>query len=288
MDSIGTFDVARVVCPMGLMVALLKEFTPDQWKAALEDGTVAPHRLIATVGLRTLDDDIARTRAILAAFPTVGMVCLDVANGYLHSAADAVKRLKDAFPDTPVCAGNIVEAEGLQHLARAGADVVKVGIGSGGVCLTRKMTGVGCPQFSAILDLAGPANDLGVRLVSDGGMTNPGDAMKAFAAGAAFVMAGSYFAGHDETGVYFHGMSSHRSRQTRDQGRESYRASEGREVVLAPRGSLAHTVQEFLGGLNSGCMYLGVRNLGDVRHAPLTANRVYQQLNRIEGIQNEA
>lgn len=287
MDSIGTFDVARLVSPMGLMVAILKEFTADEWKGALEDGVIAPHRLIPTVGLRDLDNDIAQTRAILQAFPSIDIVCLDVANGYLHSAADAVKRLKDAFPDTQICAGNVVGEEGLVHLAEAGANIVKIGIGSGGVCLTRRMTGVGCPQFSAVMDLAPLAQQMGVRLISDGGMTNSGDAMKALAAGASFVMAGSYWAGHDETGVYFHGMSSHGSRHKRQQEKATYRASEGREVVLAPRGSLVHTVQEFLGGLNSSCMYLGLRNLGDVTLAPIKANRVYQQLNRIEGINQE-
>lgn len=287
MDSIGTFDVARIVCPMGLMVAILKDYSPDQWKRELEDGSIAPHRVIPTMGLRDIENELDRVKQIVQAFPGVDIICLDVANGYLHSAADAVKRIKDALPTTRLVAGNVVEREGLVHLAQAGADIIKVGIGSGGVCLTRRLTGVGCPQFSAVMDLAPVARDFNVELISDGGMTNPGDAMKAFAAGASFVMSGSYFAGHDETGVYFHGMSSHGSRAKRGQKQEDYRASEGREVVLSPRGPLAHSVQELLGGLNSSCMYLGCRNLGDVRHAKITANRVYQQLNRIEGISSE-
>lgn len=288
MDYIGTFDVARIVCPAGLMVAILKEYTADDWKAALEDGVIAPHRLIPTMGLRDLDKELVRVKEITSAFPTIDIVCLDVANGYLHSVSDAVKKIKDTLPNIKVCAGNIVEAEGLIHLAEAGASIVKVGIGSGGVCLTRRMTGVGYPQFSAIHDIAGLARSLGVELISDGGMTNPGDAMKAFAAGASFVMAGSYFAGHDETGVHFHGMSSHGSRAKRNQPRESYRASEGREVVLTSRGPLMSTVQELLGGLNSSCMYLGCRNLGDVPKANITACLVSQQLNRINGVSSEA
>lgn len=288
MDSIGTFDVARIVSPMGLMVAILKDYTADEWKEALADGTIAPHRVIPTLGLRDLNDELVRVKEITSAFPTIDIVCLDVANGYLHSAADAVKKIKDTLPHIKVCAGNIVEEEGLIHLAEAGASIVKVGIGSGGVCLTRRMTGVGCPQFSAVADLAELAQHLNVELISDGGMTNPGDAMKAFAAGASFVMSGSYFAGHDETGVYFHGMSSHGSRAKRNQAKADYRASEGREVVLASRGPLLNTVQEFLGGLNSSCMYLGCRNLGDVPKASITANLVSQQLNRINGVSSEA
>ena len=287
MDHIGTLDIARIVCPMGLMVAILKETTTEEWKRALGDGVVAPNRVIPTVGLRDLEYGLARVSAIKSAHPGVDLVCLDAANGYLHAAADAVKRIKDVLPGMRVIAGNVVEEEGLYHLANAGADIIKVGIGSGSVCLTRKMTGVGCPQFSAILNLSPHAKSLGVELISDGGMTNPGDAMKAFAAGASFVMSGGYFAGHHETGAHFHGMSSHGSRLHRGQAKESYRASEGREVVLENRGHLADTVQELLGGLNSSCMYLGVRNLGDVRHAKLTANRVYQQLNKVEGIKHE-
>lgn len=288
MDSIGTFDIARIVCPMGLMVAILKEYSVDDWKEALADGVINPCRVIPTIGLRNLDEEIKKVRQIVQAFPTIDIVCLDVANGYLHSAADAVKRMKDELPGIKVCAGNIVGEEGLVHLAQAGASIVKVGIGSGGVCLTRRMTGVGCPQFSAVMDLAKPALELGVELISDGGMTNPGDAMKAFVAGASYVMSGSYFAGHDETGTSFHGMSSHGSRAIRSQKKENYRASEGREVKLAPRGPIANTVQEFLGGLNSSCMYLGLRNLADARLAEITANRVYQQLNRIEGVDKES
>ena len=287
MDHLGTFNVARVASPLGLMVAILKDFSADDWKRELEDGAIASHRLMPTVGLRDLDSDIQTVREITAAFPTIDTVCLDVANGYLHAAADAVKRLKDTFPALHVCGGNVVTPEGVSHLAEAGASIVKVGIGSGGVCLTRRMTGIGCPQFSAVHDVAQMARDLNVRLISDGGITNSGDAMKAFAAGASFVMVGSLFAGHDETGVEFHGMSSHLSRRERGQKKESYRASEGREVILEPRGPLANTIQEFLGGLTSSCMYLGIRRLGDVPFADIPAFRVFRQLNRVQGVGHE-
>lgn len=287
MDTLGTFEVARLLTPFRLQVAILKDYPLDRWQAELDAGGLDPRLLIPTLGLRDLDAEIERTRAILQRYPDIRMVCLDVANGYLSAVAEAVTRIKQAVGSVKVCAGNIVEASGLQHLARAGADVIKVGIGSGGVCLTRKMTGVGCPQFSAIADLADLARREGVQLVSDGGMTDPGAAAKAFAAGAHYVMAGSYFAGHDETGARFHGMSSDRSRTDRGANPADYRASEGREVLLKPRGPLSHTINELLGGLRSACTYLGVASLEELPDANIRAVVVRHQLNRIGGIATE-
>lgn len=287
MDTIGTFHVARILAPYRLQVAILKHFTVEDWKHEVLSTGLDARLLIPTLGLRDLDSEIKRTRAILDLFPEIKMVCLDVANGYMPSVADAVRKIKDAVGNVKVCAGNVVEAEGLYHLARAGADVVKVGIGSGGVCLTRKMTGVGCPQFSAISDLAAVAASENVQLISDGGMTDPGAAAKAFAAGAHYVMAGSYFAGHEETGLLFHGMSSDRSRTTRGEVPAEYRTSEGREVILKSKGSLSHTVSALLGGLRSSCTYLGVDGLEDLRTSDVQAIVVRRQLNRIEGIDQE-
>lgn len=287
MDSIGTFDVARVLAPDRLQVAILKHFTQEDWKRQVDPETLDPRLLIPTLGLRDLDQEIIRTRAILSHFPQIQMVCLDVANGYLKTVAQAVSRIKDAVGHVKVCAGNVVDVAGLEHLAQAGADVIKIGIGSGGVCLTRKMTGVGCPQFSAIHDLGAAAASAGVRLVSDGGMTDPGAAVKAFAAGAHYVMAGSYFAGHEETGLLFHGMSSDRSRTERGEIPGAYRTSEGREVILKSKGSLGHTVTALLGGIRSACTYLGVTGLDDLRQAQIRAVVVRRQLNRIDGIDQE-
>lgn len=284
MDSIGNFKVARILAPHRLQVAILKHFTADEWKQEVDPEALDPRLLIPTVGLRDLDVELSRVKEISDHFPQIKMVCLDVANGYLHSVTDAVKKIKDTVPHLKVCAGNVVEEEGLIHLAKAGADIVKVGIGSGGVCLTRKMTGVGCPQFSAIHDLAGLAREHKVELISDGGMVDPGAAVKAFAAGAHYVMAGSYFAGHEETGSRFHGMSSDRSRTDRGEVPGDYRTSEGREVILAPKGSLSHTVIALLGGIRSACTYLGTTGIADLREADLKAAIVRRQLNRIDGI----
>lgn len=287
MDYIGTFEVAGVLKSFGLLTALVKDYGPEEYEQAVRDLDLDPALLVPTLGTRDLDQEIAKIKDILGLFPQIPFVCLDVANGYLQASARAVNQLKNALGDVRVAAGNVVDEDGLALLSSAGADIVKVGIGSGGVCLTRRMTGVGYPQFSAIHDMREFASALGVDLISDGGMTDPGAAAKAFAAGARYVMAGSYFAGHEETGFEFHGMSSSQSRRHRGESVLGYRASEGREVVLRNRGSLAHTVSELLGGLRSACTLLGVEKLEHLASAEIQAVRVHHQLNKIAGTSGE-
>lgn len=287
MDSIGTFKMAYHLKEFRLLVALLKDYGVRVWEEEVKAGDLDPSLLIPSLGTRDLDKEIARLKTLTNLFPTIPFVCLDVANGYLQASADAVRKLKDALPDVKVCAGNVVDEAGVRHLAGAGADIVKIGIGSGGVCLTRQKTGVGYPQFSAMLNVAEVARELKVKLVSDGGITNPGDVAKAFAAGSDFVMVGSYFAGHEETGTHFHGMSSDRSRVHRGESVLDYRATEGREVVLHSKGSLNHTLRDLTGGLRSACTYLGVSSLPELIASDIQAIRVNQQLNRIAGVASE-
>lgn len=288
MDTIGTFEMAQHLLPWRIQVALLKDFTVDDWQREVEQRQLDPRLLIPTMGTRDVAGEATRIRRLLDLFPQIRMVCLDVANGYLESVSDSVRRIRDALPDSvKICAGNVVEADGLIHLAESGANIIKVGIGSGGVCLTRRMTGVGFPQFSAIQELEVVARQYGVELISDGGITTPGDMVKAYAAGADYVMSGSYFAGHEETGQRFHGMSSDRSRTDRSETLADYRASEGREVILHNKGSLSHTVRGVMGGLRSACTYLGVERLSDLKNAQLKAIRVQNQINPITGVKSE-
>ena len=287
MDSIGTFQMASHLKQHKLMVAMLKDYSIEDWETEIANRELDPRALIPTFGLRDLPGEIHRLKTLLGLFPTIQFVCLDVANGYMAHAATAVRAVKEAMPDVKICAGNVVDDRGLVHLAEAGASLIKVGIGSGGVCLTRQKTGIGFPQFSAVHNLSELAETMGVQLVSDGGITCPGDVVKALAAGADFVMAGSYFAGHNETGATFHGMSSDQSRSTRGETLQGYRASEGREVILKPKGPLEYTMRDLLGGLRSACSYLAVTSLADLKHAPIRAIQVARQLNRIGGISEE-
>ena len=148
----------------------------------------------------------------------------------------------------------------------------KVGIGPGSVCTTRKMTGVGYPQLSAIIECADAAHGLSGRICADGGCTVPGDIAKAFGGGADFVMLGGMLAGHDESAgelvevdgkpyKRFYGMSSKNAMDKYAGGVAKYRAAEGKSVLIPARGPVEDTVQAILGGVRSACTYVGARRL---------------------------
>lgn len=194
-------------------------------------------------------------------FPRI--ICLDVANGYMERFADLVKRTREEAKFSIIIAGNVVTPEMTQELILSGADIVKVGIGSGSACATRSVAGVGFPQFSAVVECADAAHGLGGHIMSDGGCTTPGDVAKAFCAGADFVMLGGMLAGHDENGSEFYGESSERANISNSGGLKDYRASEGFELVLPKRGGLNGTLQTIEGGLRSCGAYIGATKLKD-------------------------
>jgi IMP dehydrogenase/GMP reductase len=152
------------------------------------------------VSAGTSASDWARVRAVLDNTPEVGLLCLDVANGYSEAFVDTVRRYREEFDKVGILAGNVVTGEMTEELIISGADIVKVGIGPGSVCTTRKKTGVGYPQLSAVIECADAAHGLGALIISDGGCTNSGDVAKAIGAGADIVMLGGMLAGHDESG----------------------------------------------------------------------------------------
>merc|ERR1739847_27554 len=135
---------------------------------------------------------------ILKAVPDLELICIDVANGYAESFVRCIRGVRAKYPDKTIMAGNVVTKEMTEELIFSGADIVKVGIGPGSVCTTRKQTGVGYPQLSAVLECADAAHGLGGRVISDGGCTCPGYVAKAFGAGTDFVMLGGMLAGHEE------------------------------------------------------------------------------------------
>lgn len=190
-------------------------------------------------------------------------ICLDVANGYQERFADLVKRTRDAAHTSIIIAGNVVTPEMTQELILSGADIVKVGIGSGSACATRAITGVGYPQLSAIIECADAAHGLGGHIMSDGGCVTPGDVAKAFCAGADFVMLGGMLAGHEENGTEFYGESSKRANEDNAGGLKDYRASEGYELQVPNRGKIATTIQDITGGLRSAGSYIGASKIKD-------------------------
>jgi GMP reductase len=215
--------------------------------------------------------DYANMKAVLDSFPDVKMITVDVANAYHENFIDFIKKVRDEFPNKIIVAGNVVTPEMVEELIINGADIVKIGIGPGSVCTTRTMTGVGVPQFSAIVECTDAANGVNGHIMADGGCVHPGDIAKAFGGGAHMVMIGGMLAGHDESEqtvvdgrVEFYGMSSDRAREKHGKRKDGYRGNEGRFISLPYRGPVNDTVENILGGVRSACTYIGARRLKDM------------------------
>merc|ERR1719213_1597381 len=238
-----------------------------------------------------LAKDMEKLADILKEIPAIQMICIDVANGYSEAFVACIRDIRKRYPLITIMAGNVVTKEMTEELIFSGADIIKVGIGPGSVCTTRKQTGVGYPQLSAVSECADAAHGLGGRIVSDGGCTCPGDLAKAFGAGADFVMLGGMLAGHDESageiveenGQYFkafYGMSSDTAMKKHAGGVADYRSSEGKTVKVPYRGPIDETIRDILGGMRSACTYVGAAELKELSKRT-TFIRVTQQLNNV-------
>ncbi|MEC7701070.1 MAG: GMP reductase [Candidatus Thermoplasmatota archaeon] len=292
MDATGLFSISKVLQGHGMLTCTQKFYSTREFSEAWEDG-VNPEFIAVTCG--STDESFELLQRKMATNDGIRMICIDVANGYREVFLRFVKRVRDAFPDKIVIAGNVATREMTEALILAGADVVKVGIGPGSVCTTRKVAGVGYPQLSAIAECADAAHGLNGHVMSDGGCSSPGDVAKAFAAGADFVMLGGMLAGHDESGgeifedgngkTYksFYGMSSAKAMEHHYGEVAEHRAPEGKEVRVPYRGLLETTVQSILGGIRSACSYVGARRIKDLPkcttfiRVSMTTNEVYQK-----------
>ncbi|XP_045191423.2 GMP reductase 2-like [Mercenaria mercenaria] len=289
MDTTGTFEMAKAIGKHLMFTAIHKHYTVDAWvEFARENKDILEH-VAASTG--TGSGDLKKLKEILDAVPGVKYICVDVANGYSEHFVQFVRDCRKEFPKHTIMAGNVVTGEMVEELILSGADIIKVGIGPGSVCTTRKKTGVGYPQLSAVIECADAAHGLGGHIISDGGCTCPGDVAKAFGAGADYVMAGGMFAGHDESGgeieekngkkfKMFYGMSSATAMKKHAGGVAEYRASEGKTVQIEYRGPVEITVQDILGGLRSTCTYVGAGKLKELSRRT-TFIRVTQQLNEV-------
>lgn len=232
------------------------------------------------VAIGTDHDMMERMRACVTAGADV--VVLDIAHGHSEHALEGVHRCKDAYPDINLIAGNVATAAGAVDLADAGADAIKVGVGPGGVCITRQVTGVGVPQLTALQDVyqAGVA----VPIIADGGIRSAGDIAKALAAGADSVMLGSLLAGTKESpgdveqtnyGLVkrFRGMASREAVEGRAQRRGEEldaeyfeaRSPEGVESTVPYKGTVDKIVKSLMGGVKSAFSYLNAENLAEFR-----------------------
>ena len=272
--------LAPVVAEDGTLVGLLTRtgaLRAHLYNPALDaDGRL---RIGAAVGIN--GDVAAKASALLEAGADVLVV--DTAHGHQQKMLDALRAVRSVDPTVPVVAGNVVSAAGTRDLIAAGADIVKVGVGPGAMCTTRMMTAVGRPQFSAVLECATAARELGKHVWADGGVRHPRDVALALAAGASNVMIGSWFAGtlespgdlySDEKGRQYKesfGMASSRAVRNRTAADSAYdRArkamfeegiSSARMFIDPARPSVEDVIDEIISGLRSSCTYAGARSL---------------------------
>jgi IMP dehydrogenase len=210
----------------------------------------------------------------------VDVIAIDTAHGHTKNVLDAVEKLKAQYPDITVIAGNVATAEATEDIIKAGADIVKVGIGPGSICTTRVIAGIGVPQITAVLDCAQAAQKHGKKIIADGGIKFSGDIVKALAAGAGAVMLGSLLAGTEEspgdTEIYqgrsfkvYRGMGSvgamkEGSSDRYFQENEKKLVPEGVEGRVPYKGPLADTVFQLMGGLRSGMGYCGTADIAEL------------------------
>jgi IMP dehydrogenase len=235
----------------------------------------------AAVGVRP--GDLLRSEACVAA--GVDALVVDIAHGHSDHAIQVVHELKQSFPQVDIIAGNVATAQGVLDLAQAGADAVKVGVGSGSICTTRIVTGFGVPQLTAIMDCAAAARQIGIPLIADGGIRNGGDLTKALAAGADTAMIGSMLAGTEESpgaSVVRDGrrykivrgmasLSANIERKMVEKGGEvdlvdwEQVVPEGVEALVPYRGAVVDLLHQLVGGLRSGMSYAGASTLAELQ-----------------------
>lgn len=288
MDHTGVFSIAEILGKHNLLTAINKFATIKEWQNFVSEKPDIQKNVFITAG--SSKDDFENLKTVLNKV-SCNMICLDIANGYSQHFVDSLKRVREEFPDKIIMAGNVVTGEMTEELILSGADIVKVGIGPGSVCVTRKKTGIGYPQLSAIIECADAAHGLRGYVCADGGCTVPGDVVKAFAAGADFVMLGGMFAGHEECAgevivengkkfKRFYGMSSSEAMTKYAGGVAEYRSSEGKSVNVPYRGKVEDTILDILGGIRSACTYVGSKKLKELSKCT-TFVRVTQQINNV-------
>jgi GMP reductase len=293
MDTIGTLEMGEALSKHSMLTCLSKHISHLNYGDSFGDNNLAiSFGMNEDAEMQLLTNDGASNLSEFAKHKP--FFCLDVANGYTQRFVDFVKDVKDKWPEKIIIAGNVVTAEMTEALILAGADIVKIGIGPGSVCTTRKKAGVGFPQLSAVMECADAAHGLNGFIMADGGCQCPGDIAKAFGAGADFVMLGGMLAGHeecagevvtDDSGAshkVFYGMSSDTAMKKHSGGVATYKASEGKTVKVSCRGAVENTLQDIMGGVRSACTYTGARTIKQLPKCT-TFVRVNRQLNVVFG-----
>lgn len=277
MDTLTESKMLIALGKLGGLGILHRNLTIEEQARHLLEALNAKVHAGVAIGVGT--DFEERVKTLAALNPTT--ICIDSAHGYTKNVLEGTRFIKHHFPHIPLIAGNTASYEGAKALFEAGADVVKVGMGSGSICTTRIMSGVGVPQLSAILEASKAAREFNRQIIADGGIRTSGDIVKALAAGASCVMLGSMLAGTDEAVgdvveydqrlfKSYRGMGSVKSMikgsasrygQTYHAGEEKKLVPEGVEGLIPCKGPLSFWLNNILGGLRAGFAYQGAKNI---------------------------
>jgi GMP reductase len=293
MDTTGTFKMGLALLRHGALTALSKYYDAADLETFFH--TAGGENAFWSMGITP--DDLDKLRAVKRKI-SISKICIEVANGYVPDLPKFVATVRKENSNALIMAGSVCTPEMTGILVDAGADIIRVGIGSGSVCITRKVTGVGYPQLSAIIECSEAAHQAEGFVCSDGGCTVPGDICKAFGGGSDFVMLGGMLAGHDEcegkmkyrkkgnkkvpVSMQFYGMASSVAQEKHFGRLASYRAVEGKVVDVPYRGSVEHTILEIVGGLRSMMTYIDAKTLAEIP-AKIHFIRVGAQLNNVYG-----
>ncbi len=278
IEKLPVVDEAGILCGLITYKDIMKvQDYPNSCKDSLG-------RLVVGAAVGVTGDMMERVDALVKV--NVDVICLDTAHGHSKGVLDSVREVKAKYPDLQVVGGNVATGEGALALAEAGADGVKVGVGPGSICTTRIIAGVGMPQLSAIYNAHEAVKHLGVPIIGDGGIRYSGDIVKALAAGASSIMAGSLFAGVEEapgeTIIFegrkfkvYRGMGSLGAMQLGSKDRYFQDVEddikklvpEGIEGRVPFKGSLAEVMVQYLGGLRAGMGYCGAGTLEKLRES---------------------
>jgi IMP dehydrogenase len=253
----------------------------DQYPSASKD---KKGRLLVGAAVGVKGDFLERTETLLDA--GADTIIVDIAHGHSDNAINTVNMIKKAFPHCELIAGNVATSEGTRDLITAGVDAVKVGVGSGSICITRVVTGSGVPQLTAVMESVKVAREYDIPVISDGGIRTSGDTTKALAVGASSVMVGSMFGGTDESPgktlvkngkkfKMYRGMASFYAslgRKYREEGPQVVDSNdlndyvpEGVEAMVPYKGSVVEIIRQLVGGLRSGLSYCGAKTISEMQ-----------------------
>ena len=287
MLSTGTYKIANILTPERIFTFIHKEYTVEQHINELEK--MKDRRFIAiTSGVRLQDRE--KTIEVISKFPDIGIINVDIANVYanMQGMVDTIKLYREKFPHIQICAGNVATVSPIQKFVKAGATLIKVGVGSGAACRTRSEVGTGVPQLSAIMDCYTEAQKYGAGIISDGGCVTAGDVCKAIGAGAKMVMVAGMVSKSEECDniveidgkkyVNFYGLGSTTMYNRTKPTEQEYRPNEGRDLLIPCKGSITSILKQIQGGLRSVCTYVGAEHI-DQLHKRTVFVRVNNQIN---------